>query len=399
MCTVSLRARVAFSLCLLGLTLVGGCAPLRAPARGVISDVPVYALLADNQLLAVRADSGVLVARRLAPTPPPATWRFVGHDLVFSRDGATLYALAPGFPGTDDRVAVVDAPTAAVRSTFSLPGQGVYRGLALGPVTDRVYVFGTRDGSAIVTVLDPQTGRILDDWVARPLDGPSWDVYQGAVSADERRIYLSYHGEKTTGIDWFALDANGLHRCTPPRPVFPSSGCIPTHGGFVLHGNGLLAATGTNVVLDVGPDGMVRRAFDTKLNGNHLMEFTVDAASNRLYAVGSCGYAGGLSSVDLGGGGILTTPTSDGEWRWRATPEPSAVRALVPPEPGIGDTGEPCGQRIVVAPSGQLVIAKLPIPDPRPGIPGALLFLDPTTGRVTRTVVTPAEPVDVVAAR
>lgn len=224
-----------------------------------------------------------------------------------------------------------------------------------------------------------------------------WDVYQGAVSADERRIYLSYHGEKITGIDWFDLDASGLHRCKPPLPVFPSSGCIPAHGGFVLHGNDLLAATGTNVILDVGPDGVIRRAFDTKLNRNHLMEFTVDAASNRLYAVGSCGDAGGLSAVDLSGGGILTTPTSEGDWRWRATPEPSAIRVLVLPEPGIADTSEPCGQRIVIAPSGQLVIAHLPLPDPHLGIPGALQFVDPTTGRVTRSVVTPAEPLDVAS--
>src|SRR5579875_2620266 len=113
--TKLLRVRAAFSLCLLGLIIVGACAPLHAPVRAETSRVPVYALLADNQLVAVRPDSPALVERDLAPAPPPATWRFVGHDVAFSADGATLYALAPGFPGTDDRVAVVDAATIAVR--------------------------------------------------------------------------------------------------------------------------------------------------------------------------------------------------------------------------------------------------------------------------------------------
>ena len=287
-----------------------------------------FALLADNRLIAVRtADGSVIAARRLAPPPPTAAAasRFARHLLALASDGRTLFALIPGWPaapgvsGQPDRLAVVARSTTRITATFPLPGEGgTYRSLAVGPQSGRLYLFGNRPDPAtppatpspatsivagatvegvIVTRLDPTTGAVEATWLARTAEGRDWLVYQGAVAPDERTLYVSYHGVATTGIDRFDLVAGGLRRCPPP----PQSGlgCIAGHGGFAFFGDGLLTATGDSVILATDHTGAVIGAIDTRLTGNHLMEFAVDPSADRLYAVGSCGYAGGFSAVSL----------------------------------------------------------------------------------------------------
>jgi len=357
----------------------------RAATSGSARPALVFALLMDNRLLAVRVDNGVVAAlRTLAPPPRPTALILAGHYLALGPDGQTLYALTPGDPA---HLAIVDVATARIRARYALPSGVLARSLAVGSTTGKIYVFGNLPGpqtiplgthveGVVVLVLDPRSGSLLGRWVARRADGHDWLVYQGAVSRDERHLFISYHGPDTTGIDRFALGLGGLRRCQ--SAPFPSPragvGCLPTHGGFVLYGDEVLASTGTPVVLEMKQSGRIVRHLDTRLLGNHLMEFAVDEKRAYLTAVGPCGYTGGMS--------VLAIATGQ-------------VRVLSAPR--VSNTI--CGERFSPGPTPLLIVGRTTATVPLQGIPGALLFLDTRTGQIRRTVATPAEPIDVAGGR
>ncbi len=144
-----------------------------------------------------------------------------------------------------------------------------------------------------------------------------------------------------------------------------------------LYGDGLLVSEGNGPIYEIGAAGRVRRTFDSRLKHNHLLEFTVDRHTDRLYAVGSCLYDGGFTVLDLRTG---------------------RARILVQ-EPNY----DICGERSALASSSLLVVAKtlgvipqIGLQGPQIGVQGHLLFLDTRTGQVQRSVSTPAEPVDVL---
>jgi len=337
----------------------------------------VFALLADDRLLAVRADTGAVVASHaLTPAPTYTTprLRLIGdHLLAPSRDGRTLYALAPSDPPGADHLAIVDMASARVRARYALPPGVAFSAMAVGPVSGRLYIFGapTHATGARVAVVDPHTGRVLARWTVHRGDTGDWFVYQGAVAPDERALYLSYHGSDTTGIDRLALTGRGLRPCPSANP--PHVGCIWTHGGFALYGPGLLAMTGEGPIEEIDRAGRVARRFDPRLPGNHLTEFALDARAGRLYVVGPCGYVGGMSVVTL------------------AT---ARTRVLVPPSPP-GQAPAFCGVRFALGPRDLLAVGKTAATLPQRGLPGAVLLVDARTGTVRQTVTTPAEPVDV----
>lgn len=412
----SLSRLVALVLLAVGLTATDASSHARPPA----AHGTAFALLADNRLVAVRiADVAVVAERRLAPAPPveAVPRRFPGHQLALSPDGRTLFVLAPGWsstPGTagePDRVAALDVATAWVTGTFVLPDVGGgYRSLAVGPKSGRLYLFGNRVApgarpaprtppatagqGAIITRIDPATGAVEATWPARSGDGRDWLVYQGAVSPDERTLYVSYHGTDTTGIDRFDLGPDGLRRCPSGRR--PGTGCIGGHGGFAFSGEGLLVATGDSVILATDHTGAVRGAVDTELSNNHLMEFAIDPTANRLNAVGSCGYAGGFSAVDLRHPGALAPQTTPGAWAWQ-TP-PSAPVTLLTPMPDPLGRGVPCGERLALGPGPVLVVTQAPAGNVRVDFPGRVVVLDPTTGAERGRVTTSSWPLDILVA-
>jgi len=57
--------------------------------------------------------------------------------------------------------------------------------------------------------LTPANGAHPSTWTARSADGHTWTLYQGSVSADEQRLYVSYHGPDITGLDWFDATPEG----------------------------------------------------------------------------------------------------------------------------------------------------------------------------------------------
>jgi hypothetical protein len=298
-------------------------------------------------------------------------------------------------------VAVVDIDKFEVRNRYPLPEGISFRSLAVGPRTGRLYLFGDRPGkmvesrigrlrerSAIVTVLDPDGEQMFESQTIRRADGHDWLVSWGALFPDESRLFVSYHGETTTGIDWIEVTPRGLVRCQR-RGKVEGGACISSaHGNAEAYKSWLLVATGTPQMEEAGKGGETIRGWDTKLGVEtrekfgediHLMEFAVDA--DRLYAIGSCANGGGLSRIDLQTGQVkLLVPTR------------SVLGSAAQREPAV------CGERAEVGPGSLLVVGETGAPVPQPDARGSLLLIDGETGQKIRSVDTPAEPVDVLVA-
>ena len=353
------------------------CGPAQPRQSSISVSGTTFALLADNQLLAVSLATG-MVLHSVRPGVPPEGWRGVDRLMALSPNGNQLVALvSEGKPGSD-RIAFVDIPDFRIQATRLIPVSDVtYRGLAVGAQSGRIYLFGNRIAGAdrgpafgppmdaVVTVLDPTGTEVIDSWIVRPAVGRSWFVLRGAVSRDERQLFLSYHGSDTQGMDILSIGPAGFHRC--PSSQDPSSGCIRLHGDFDFYHGGFLAATGSPEIWQISSSGALQRTFNTKLEDNHLMEFVVDNSTSTMYAAGSCLYVPGLSSVGL------TTGKAD---------------LLVPLR------GSVCGERVLLGPTPILVILQFRLPSPT--TPGALLFVDRRSGKLLRQVPTPSAPVDAI---
>jgi hypothetical protein len=113
------------------------------------------------------------------------------------------------------------------------------------------------------------------------------------------------------------------------------------------------------------------------------MEFATDPEKTRLYAVGSCAYAPGLSVLDLNAGGAPVT--LEGGFRLLENPKSPILRVQ-----------NVCGERLAVTRDSIVVIAQTKRPVPDAGLPGALLVINGKSGELVRTIRTPSEPVDVL---
>jgi DNA-binding beta-propeller fold protein YncE len=341
-------------------------------------------MLADNELIAATIDRGVIATRRLGLQPSPIA---VSHAMAVSQDHRLLYVLVPrgaNQPAGSDRVDVINTTTLQVRASYRLDRAVAYRSLALAPHTGRLFLFGTRSepsGQRLqVSMLDPASGRQLGSWDAHPASGHTWLPHVAIVAIDERHLVVSYHGSDTTGADVLTLAGGRLVRCAgAPASV----GCLQSvHGDVVATAEGhLLATTGdAQRIEELTLDGQVIRRWDSELTGNHLMELGLDPERRWLYAIGSCGYTGGLSAIDLRSGAArLLAPPSGPR-------DPETLRSL----PGI------CGERIEAGLGGLVVVAKTARAVPQPQASGAVLVVDGQNGRLLRTIATPSEPVDLL---
>jgi hypothetical protein len=258
-----------------------------------------------------------------------------------------------------------------------LPPRTIFRSVALAPRSRRLYAVGDRPETGpqqpVVAAVDLRARRLLWSRLVPRAEGLDWLVYRALVEPGERSLLVSYHGSTTTGADRFVVTAEGIRACEPPRGGRAGVACITLHGNVEPYAGRLVAATGDGrTVLVLDRDGKELRRLDPRLPRNHLMEFALDRRRGLLYAVGSCGYAGGLSETSLAGG------------RARVL-ERSGDRRI-------------CGERVAVASSLLLAIARTEVPVPEPHVPGAVLLVRRTDGSVAATVPTPAEPVDVLVA-
>ena len=124
------------------------------------SDPIVFALLVSNHLVAVRGPTGAVISDHALAAAPVPTWRaFRGYYVALSKDQKSLYVLALSQPPARDELAVVDVATTRVERRYVLTRGIVFRSLAVGPVSGRIYLFGNRARDVVVTVLDPRTAR------------------------------------------------------------------------------------------------------------------------------------------------------------------------------------------------------------------------------------------------
>lgn len=346
--------------------------PAPPPVTTALPQPTVLVLLADYRLVAIHPDAGS-APQEILPALPTASLSLLdfaaGHYLARSADGSLLIAPRPAPPSQSNQLALISAASLQVQRMIPLPASaGSIRSIVVGATTGRIYVFGNREQDATLTVLDIGMGAVLNTWTLRGGDGHDWEVYQGAVSTDERRVYASYHGTDTTGIDWFTRTPQGVQRC-PATTV--TGGCLRTHGGFLVAGEHIIATTGEPEILVLSLDGQVQATYDTKLVGNHLMEFAIDGQMHRLYALGPCGYLGGVSVLPL-----LTS----------GAPQATATVFV----PAV------CGERLTIVTPGRIAVTETRVTVPTPTIPGSVVFLDTTSGAVMTRIAVPAEPIDVL---
>jgi hypothetical protein len=361
--------------------------PRPAPS---MSSLQAYVLLADNRLLLVAADGTIRQVADLMHYSASDSFRSTGRFLV--RSGTTLYALSAS-PAGSGAVAVVDVPSAhLVRLlTFGQPGI-FYRGLAAAAGGTRLYLFGNRVRGpdrgpgphggfpldAVVTVFDLSVGKPVVTYDARLYDGNSWYVWQGASSPDGQLLLLSYHGPDTTGIDSFRIQAGELERCATAGRA--NVGCIGSHGGFGVQADDVLALGAADADLaEFDFAGHELRRFNVDLPGNHLMDLTLDR-SGHAFIEGSCGYAGGLSRIDI---------------------ETGSVHVLRPAH--SGSSGQPwanddsiCGERVAIISSSALALVHNAVPVPAL-IPGWLQFVSVNDGHQLAKVRLPLEALDVTS--
>lgn len=224
-----------------------------------------------------------------------------------------------------------------VRARLQLPVDRKTRATTLvAPVPDRLVVLGERETRAggrlpVGWVIDIPSGDLLTRWSIPKAARGNWTVLDAAVAADARRLYLSYHGtcdggpgRCTTGVD-VASWRSGRLLCRTRR--HSTAGCIAAmHGEVAAVPGGLLGTRGDDQsVLLANEHAQIVDRWSTRLARNHLMRLAYDPASRRVFALGSCLYAGGLARIDLGG-----------RWRWRR---------------GISSRGRPsiCGERMAAS--------------------------------------------------
>jgi hypothetical protein len=333
----------------------------------------VLALLADRTLVEISSTSGRIVRRRvLGPGTPFAD---LGSYLALSDDSRRLFVLTPRSPGSGQELAILDPAGLRPTESFPLDRGIVFRAVAVGPRTGRLYLFGNRRAGggaedAVVAVLDPSSGETQTSTV-REAEGHDWWIIDGAVARDESRLYLSYHGGCdvidrlcTNGADWIDINGDRLARCG--RRTASGVGCLArVHGGVEALEDGLLAATGTPKLIRISDQGKVIADLPSRLAGNHVMEFAVDRAVERAYALGQCLYTGGVSVLDL---------------------RSERTRLLSP---------NVCGERIAVG--GDLVAVADQYGSNPLGAPARIALVDARTGSV-RYAKVPIETVDLLVA-
>jgi hypothetical protein len=262
---------------------------------------------------------------------PIRTTAAAGPLLATAPDTTAVVALvrepAPG----RDRVAVIDAASLETRCSYPLETGVRYSGVLLGP-SGRLYAVGNkraggaRRWDAVLTIVDMETGAVAASQTLREAErgrwtgwGTDWFAYRGALSADERRLILSYHGGDTSGADAFRISpgsrisASGRaeRRCRGRGPRWP---CGPGRADIPFM-HGAVAPVETGFVGTAGERGLLRLDRRARVVGgmpvlpqDHLMDFALSDSRSLLY-VSSCGRRPAIQRVDLAQNRQQTLPS------------------------------------------------------------------------------------------
>ena len=330
----------------------------------------VFSYLIDNTIIRTDNRLGQWRTTRVAPNAPKS--EPVGQALDLSRDGRTLWALA----ASDMRLLALDPQTLRLRRSIKLRAGITPRALRLGRRSGRIYVgynvitpnpegAASQQAAAYLMILSPSGQRVLADVRLRGATSGSWWLWSLALDAAERTAYVTYHGSNTTGLDFVRLQGRDAHPCARSTRACWSR----PHGAVVVHGDRVFTTTGGPWIAEFSADGRLRRRLDTGLGNTHLMAFSIDRGSLRIYAVSDCSTRRGVGVVDL------------------STGEP------IPYAPRPASTA--CGSSIASS-NGTVIVGKTAHADPAHGRRGALLLLDAATGEQLKQRPTTAEPTSVI---
>jgi hypothetical protein len=334
-----------------------GTAPTTPDAPAADRSYWVVAVLADGGIMSAPlrgVESGA--PRRLGQVASPLG----GH--VAAVIGSNLFVVSGGRLTSFDLSADGPAPSWSIE-IGAAPQRSA--SVSVGPRTGMLYVVGSDDAGVTLDLVDPRT-RSRDARLLKARAGRDWAVYDAQVNEEERVLAVSYHGSDTTGVDLFPLSEPD-RGCTNNR-TNAGWGCLPGHGHATWWEREVIVATGTEKLLRASAVGALNREYDSTLTNDHLMEFALDPLRSEVVAIGSCGYRGGLATVDLRSGSTrLVAPAS----------------------------GSICGERIALTPEA-IILTRAARPVAQADRPGSLSVLDRATAAPAQSVDLPVEAVDVV---
>jgi hypothetical protein len=298
------------ALTLISVTTLCGCAPASNSRSGASPQVQTEAapdlavLSASNRL--ERFSTAAHVDKWKVELGGGMQSSFTAHVLAPAHDSSQAVVLVRGV--TSD-VALVDWASGRVLQRRHLPGGLLYRGLDVGRVSGRIYVFANREvgpdrgpdkgppSDAVVVVLSPDLATVSQSQTVRRSAGFNWLVYRGGLDSSERHLLVSYHGPDTTGVDIIDVTDAGLLKNACPDP---NRTCVQSHGGFVSDGSSIFFTTGSSLMIETDESGRLIKTMDTGIENEHLMEVVTDRRVLQLLIPGSCLYTGGLFEFDLG---------------------------------------------------------------------------------------------------
>jgi hypothetical protein len=301
-------ARVALTL--ISVTTLCGCAPASNSRSGASPQAHTEAapdlavLSASNRLQ--RFSTASHVDKWKVDLGGEMQSSFTAHVLAPAHDSRQVVVLVRG---VNSDVTVVDWASGRVLQRRHLAGGLVYRGLDVGSVSGRIYVFANREvgpdrgpdkgppSDAVVVVLSPDLATVSQSQTVRRSAGFNWLVYRGGLDSSERHLLVSYHGPDTTGVDIIDVMDAGLLKnpCADPNRT-----CVQSHGGFVSDGSFIFFTTGSSLLIETDESGRLIKMMETGIENEHLMEVAADGRGLQLLIPGSCLYSGGLFEFDLG---------------------------------------------------------------------------------------------------
>jgi hypothetical protein len=350
-----------------------GLACTLAPATPPLGTAgTIIALLADGRLVFV-APNGTTSFHEIR-ADSAAIDQAAGHLLHQTADRRFLTATIPRADYSSTKLVLIDLATGSTASRRMPAGDAVYAASILGQHSRLIYLVGRQTDSVVISTFALPSLEQTTRRAGRAVRNPSKYIVAAHMSADESRLYITYH----EWTDWFDVSDTMLTPCA----VGAAAGgwCLASHG-LVLPWKGILIhATGGPVLRMTTPDGIPIDSLRIDLEGNHLMEFALDSANERVVATGSCGYAGGFATVKL--------PPSPSKARVAGSLWPRSAPSPI------------CGERVTLDATGQIaVIAKRALPVTASRGPGELLVVDVDTQKLLRRIPVPAPPIDVIILR
>ena len=212
-----------------------------------------YALLASGRVVSVSTATGaVLASRRIGPAPSIAiaTPMLARHDDV-------LYALTPR--RGNQSLVLLETANLRIRERFVLPADIEFSAVVITRA-GVPHLLGTRTGTPVLITLQGKELSAPNE--LRPAAGRDWLVIAAALSGDDRRLVVSYHGARTTGADVVDL-ATGLREPCGPRN--PATGCLAyVHGAAAFAGDDVVGTSGSTELAVYGRDAE-HRMIETRL--------------------------------------------------------------------------------------------------------------------------------------